>query len=236
MSSSKQSNKGEGGVNIRRCHDPELIASILRRDYFDDPIPHLSHRVIQTFAREWVAKRREAYLLTAEMDNHYAGFVFGQTLGPRFWRLFASEHPKLLPELVWATLKMKYAGKLKFGFQQLPFNGAESDALEAQIAALKIPTLPRKFTWDSPGSGTGIIPLVFVHPDFRGTGLAPYLLNRITEEMFRDGSKCVEAHIDLPNLSSVRAFLKAGFEVYRMVTNDFWARKAVPAKIVHTIT
>jgi len=224
MSACKQPNNTTGGVNICRCLDHELIASILRRDYFDDPIPYLSEVVIQTLARKWIAKRSQVYLLTAEADDAYAGFVFGHTLGPRFWRLFASSHPNLFPALAWARLKMRFAQKIQLSAAQLPPNKERND-LEAQIAALKISTLNQPFAWAAEGSGTGIIPLVFVHPDQRGKGVAPHLLNQIAEEMFRGGAKSVEAHIDLNNLPSVRAFLKAGFEVYRMGTNDFWARK-----------
>ena len=211
-------------VSIRRCRDPEQIASILRRDYFDDPVPHLSHRVIATFARDWIAQKSEVYLLTAESDGTYAGFVFGHTLGPRFWRLFAKDHPEFLPSLASVALKMKFANKFKRGFAQLPAS-PKSDDLESQIKALAIPSLSRPFTFAAAGSATGNIPLVFVHPDHRGKGIAPILLTRISEEMFHDGARCVEAHIDLTNLPSVRAFLRAGFEVYRMTTNDFWARK-----------
>ena len=119
---------------------------------------------------------------------------------------------------------MKFANKFKLYFAQVPAS-PESDDLEAQITALEIPSLSRPFTFAAAESATGNIPLVFVHPDHRGKGIAPSLLRRISEEMFHDGIKCVEAHIDLTNLSSVRAFLRAGFEVYRMTTNDFWARK-----------
>jgi hypothetical protein len=45
--------------------------------------------------------------------------------------------------------------------------------------------------------------------------------------MSASGVPSVEAHIDLHNLSSARAFLKAGFEVYRMSSNDFWARRGL---------
>src|SRR5438105_2016545 len=164
MSACKQPNNTMGGVNIRRCFDHELIASILRRDYFDDPIPYLSEGVIQTLARKWVAKRSQVYLLTAEADDAYAGFVFGHTLGPRFWRLFASSHPSLFPALAWARLKMRFAGNIKFSPAQSPSIRSERDDLEAQIATLKISTLPQPFAWAPEDSGSGIIPLVFVHP------------------------------------------------------------------------
>ena len=100
--------------------------------------------------------------------------------------------------------------------------------MELRVEALGIPALPRPFAWAPAGSGTGLIPLVFVHPERRGHGVAPRLLEGISEEMFRDGAGAVEAHIDLHNLSSARAFLKAGFEVYRMTTGDLWARKSPP--------
>ncbi|MGI9067130.1 MAG: GNAT family N-acetyltransferase [Pyrinomonadaceae bacterium] len=223
-----QPNNCEGPVNISRCLDQELIATILRRDYFDDPVPHLSPRVIKTFARSWIASRSQVYLLTAEADGTYAGFVFGHTLGPRFWRRFATHHPNLLPPLVWASLKMKFAAKKKLSEAKTLPNPPAGDDLESEIAALEISTIPQPFAWAPEGSGAGLIPLLFVDPVHRGKGVASHLLNQLSDEMFRDGAKIVEAHIDLQNFSSVRAFLKAGFEVYRMATNDFWARKVKP--------
>ena len=224
--SDSQPSRGERPVDIRRCRDPELIADILRRDYFDDPFPHLSDRMIRTFARQWVATRPDVYLLTAEADGAYAGFVFGHTLGPRFWRLVAGSDARLRPGLMWAALKMKAAAKFKRPAARSPTGGAAGDDLESRIAALGIPALSRPFEWASAGGGAGLIPLVFVHPGRRGYGVAPRLLERISEEMFGDGAPSVEAHIDLHNLSSARAFLKAGFEVYRMATGDLWARKS----------
>jgi RimJ/RimL family protein N-acetyltransferase len=214
-------------IQVQRCRDHDVITGILRRDYFDDPIPRLSDNVIQTFARQWIATRREMYLLRAEVDGSYAGFVFGHTLGPRFWRLFARKHPNHFPELVWTALKMRFGGKAEPG-SALRLNGSNSADLESRITGLKIPTLPQ--AWAPADSGTGFIPLLFVNSDYRGHGVAALLLNQLSEAMFRDGAKCVEAHVDLHNSSSVRAFQKAGFEVYRMATDDFWARKINPVK------
>lgn len=212
-------------VDVRRCRDHSVIANILRRDYFDDPIPRLSDKVIQTLARQWIATRSEVYLVTAEVNGSYAGFVFGHTLGPRFWRLFARKHPTHFPELVWTALQMKFGKKAGRGSKP-PLNGSKPVDLESQVTALAVPTLPQ--AWAPAGIGNGFIPLLFVNPDHRGCGVAPRLLDELSEEMFRDGVKHVEAHIDLLNISSARAFLKAGFEVYRMATNDFWARKTNP--------
>jgi GNAT superfamily N-acetyltransferase len=223
--SDRQASRGGPSVSVLRCRDPELIADILRRDYFDDPFPHLSDRVIRTFARAWVAGRPEVYLLTAEAGGAYAGFVFGHTLGPRFWRLVAARDARLRPGLMWAALKMKAAAKLKPRAPRATTDAAVGDDLESRLESLGIPTLPRPFEW-SPAGGVGLIPLVFVHPERRGHGVAPRLLEGISEEMFRDGARSVEAHIDLHNLSSARAFLKAGFGVYRMATGDLWARKS----------
>ena len=224
MRACNQPDQPVGQVNTYRCLDHELIVSILRRDYFDDPMPYLSEGVIQTLAREWIANRSQVYLLAAEADGEYAGFVFGHTLGPKFWRLFASSHPWVFPALALARLKMRLAPKIKLRPVQSQPNKERND-LEAQIAALEISTLSQPFAWAPEGSRTGILPLVFVHPEHRGKGVAPHLLKQIVEAMLRDGAKSVEAHINIDNLASVRAFLKAGFEVYRMATNDFWARK-----------
>jgi GNAT superfamily N-acetyltransferase len=227
MSAGKHSNNNSCRVEVQRCLDHEVIISILRRDYFDDPIPRLSHKLIQTLARRWIASRSQVYLLTAHVDGAYAGFVFGHTLGPRFWRLFASKHPTHLPELLRTALKMRFESKGKRGSVN-PLNGSKPAELASQIAALEISTLPQGFAWAPAGSSTGIIPLIFVHQHYRGRGVAGHLLDQISREMFRDGAKCVEAHIDLNNISSARTFLKAGFEVYRMTTDDFWARRIKP--------
>ncbi|HKP37099.1 MAG TPA: GNAT family N-acetyltransferase [Pyrinomonadaceae bacterium] len=224
MSAVLHSRKNPGRVEVQRCLDHEVIAGILRRDYFDDPIPRLSQRLLGTLARRWIASRSQVYLLTAHVDGAYAGFVFGHTLGPSFWRLFARTHPNHLPELLWTGLKMRFENKVKRGSGE-PLNGSRPVGLASQVGALNVSTLPQPFAWAPAGSNTGIIPLVFVHENYRGRSVARHLLDQISQEMFRDGAKCVEAHIDLNNVSSARAFLKAGFEVSRMATDDFWARR-----------
>jgi ribosomal protein S18 acetylase RimI-like enzyme len=97
--------------------------------------------------------------------------------------------------------------------------------IEAQLAALDVTSLPRPFEWPAAGSGGGIIPLLYVSPDARGAGVAPRLLAGLNEEMFAAGASSVEAHIDVENLPSARAFRKAGFELFLMSTGDLWARK-----------
>ena len=92
---------------------------------------------------------------------------------------------------------------------QLQANGSNRNDLESEIAALKIPVRAQPFAWAAEGSGAGIIPLLFVQSDHRGKGVALHLLDGICREMFRDGANCVEAHVDLNNLSSAPAFLKA---------------------------
>lgn len=212
-------------IDVQRCRDPELIARILRRDYFDDPFPHLSNGAIRTFARDCAAPQNRMYLLTAEVDGSYAGFVFGHTLGPQFWRLFARAHPRHLPALLWARARMKVSEK--FPRRSAPVPPDAPGEIEARIAALGISSVPRPFAWAEGDGRTGIIPLVFVSAHYRGHGLAQRLLETAVKEMFAGGASCVEAHIDIQNLSSVRAFMKSGWEVCRMSTNDFRARKKV---------
>jgi ribosomal protein S18 acetylase RimI-like enzyme len=218
MNSSERENRT---VEVRRCRDPERIASILRRDYFDDPIPLFGDGVLRTFARDWVARRSDVYMHMAEASGAYAGFVFGHTLGPHFWRLFAREHPRHFPSLLGVAAKMRFGGT-DAGHAA---SSISPDKIEAEIGALGIERLQRPFEWPPAGSGSGIIPLLFVSSDFRGRGVAPRLLSSLAAEMFADGAPTVEAHVDLSNLSSARAFMKAGFDVYRMSTEDFWACK-----------
>jgi ribosomal protein S18 acetylase RimI-like enzyme len=215
-------------IQVKRCRDHRVIANILRRDYFDDPIPRLSDPVIQTFARQWVACRKEMYLLTADVGGNYAGFVLAHTLGSRMWRSFAREHPVHFPALGWAALRMKLDQKVKRPSSHQT-NGSQR-ALQTQLHDLEISSIARPFSWAPEGSGAGIIPLVFVHSDYRGHGLAVHLLEEVSREMFRDGASAIEAHIDLHNISSVRAFRKSGFQVYLTTTKDFLARKLNPLK------
>ncbi|HEY3102081.1 MAG TPA: GNAT family N-acetyltransferase [Pyrinomonadaceae bacterium] len=122
-------------------------------------------------------------------------------------------------------MKLDEKVKRPFGHQtKILKNG-----LEAQIRDLEISTVAQPFSWAPAGSGAGIIPLVFVRSDYRGAGLAVQLLEEVSREMFRDGASVVEAHIDLHNLSSVRAFCKAGFQVYLTTTEDFLAQKFAEA-------
>lgn len=215
-------------ITVQRCLDARVAARILRQDYYDDPMPYLTDGVIRTLARDWITGKKEVYLLTVEVDGNYAGFVFGHRLGPHFWRLFARRHARHLPALLRARLRIKLGNKMRG--HPSPRLEQKVEDVEAQVAALNIPTLPRPFSWSPASDGrTGILPLVFVRKDYRGHGLAQRLLKEFCERMFADGAQSVEAHIDPQNLSSVRAFLKSGWEVYRMSSNDFWARKRVSA-------
>jgi predicted GNAT family acetyltransferase len=65
--------------------------------------------------------------------------------------------------------------------------------------------------------------LVWVADDFRGRGIAHRLLAAFSEGMAELGVADVEAHINDGNASSVTAFRKAGWRVFRMATRDFWA-------------
>jgi predicted GNAT family acetyltransferase len=212
-------------ITVQRCLDARAAAKIIRQDYYDEPMPYLTNGIIQTLARDWITGKKEVYLLTVEVDGNYAGFVFGHRLGPRFWRLVAQRHTRHLPALLWARVRLKLGNRM--ARHPSPVIEQKVEDVDAQVAALSIPALERPFSWSAANDyRTGIIPLVFVHPDYRGHGLAQSLLKELVNRMFADGAESVEAHIDAQNLSSVRAFLKSGWEVYRMSSKDFWARKS----------
>ncbi|HVF55986.1 MAG TPA: GNAT family N-acetyltransferase [Pyrinomonadaceae bacterium] len=227
MNRSTPIHTGERSISVERCRDPELIEQVLRRDYFDDPIRYLPENTIRTLARSWFARRSEIYFITAEVDGAYAGFVFAHTMGPALWRLFARRHPLHIPALLRAKAKMRKPSTPESRPAHVPSDAAQVEKIEAEIAALNLPVLPRPFAWAPADGRSGRIALLFTHSGFRGLGLAQHMLEGAARHMAASGVTCVEAHIDEYNISSVRAFMKAGWEVSRMSARDFWARKKV---------
>lgn len=229
MTPSTQSSLKDGGgppppVVVRRSRDPEVIARILDKEYFDEPIRSFPAGLKRAFAAEWCAARDDVYFVTAEVEGRPAGFVFGHAMGDGLVKLFGRRNPRHLPALVWTFLRLKFAPGGKGPTSEAASVPADTAKVEAEFAALGIPHLALPFAW-SQDARDARIALLSVRPDYRGYGLARRLLDVAAEEMAAGGVNAVEAHIDPYNLSSVRAFLKSGYELRRMADKDFFARR-----------
>lgn len=224
---SQSSPRAEGGapsVEVRRSRDAGVIARILDKEYFDEPIRSFPAGLKRAFAAEWCAKRDDVYFVTAEVDGRPAGFVFGHAMGDGLVKLFGRRKPRHLPALVWTFLRLKFAPGGKGPTSEAAAVPADTSKVEAEFAALGIPHLAQPFAW-SQDARDARIALLSVRPEYRGLGLARRLLDATAEEMKAGGVGAVEAHIDPYNLPSVRAFLKSGYELRRMGGGDFFARK-----------
>lgn len=212
----------EGPV-MRRCQDPVLIEKILHDDYFDAPIPYFSGALIRR-ARDLLASSPDVYFVTAEVRGEYAGFVFGHTLGQSMWRNFARAHLARHPfAIAWLVFRLKVLRPLqqKLG-HWLRWKGPAAEDVAANVQALRVPRLDRPFAWSAGRPNTGQVDLLFVRDSFWGLGLAPQLLGHTAAEMARQGVTLIEAHVDPWNYASLRAFLKAGWEVYQTTGGDFY--------------
>lgn len=226
MTSHTQSSPGGGAdspaIVVRRTRDSALIARVLEEEYFDDPIRSFPAGLKRAFAAEWCATRDDIYFVTAEVDGRPAGFVFGHAMGDRLVKLFGRRNPRRLPALVWTYLRLRLTpGGAASEAAAVP---ADTARVDAEFAALGIPEDARPFAW-SPDARDARIALLSVGRAYRGHGLARLLLDRVAEEMDAGGVLAVEAHIEPYNLSSVRAFLKSGYELRRMAGKDFFARR-----------
>ena len=212
---------------VSRCRDAGLIELIFERDYFDDPIRSFPAPLRRAFAGSWCAKREEVYLVVGDVGGERAGFVLAHTLGDRLFKGFARAHPRHLPALAWAALRMKLSRAEPYPEAEGPSDPAGRAAVDEQVAALGIRQTGRPFAWSPADGRTGRISLLYVDASYRGHGLARRMLDRVAGEMRAGGAHSVEAHINPYNLPSVRAFLKSGYEVSRTAGGDFFARKSL---------
>ena len=226
MTHPTQNGATDGGrapaVVVRRSHDPAVIARVLEEEYFDDPIRSFPAGLKRAFAAEWCAARDDVYFVTAEVDGRPAGFVFGHAMGDQLVKLFGRRNPRHLPALVWTYLRLRLAPVGTAS--EAAAVPADTARVDAEFAALGIPEDARPFAW-SPDARDARIALLSVSSAYRGHGLARRLLDRVADEMAAGGVLAVEAHIEPYNLSSVRAFLKSGYELRRMAGRDFFARR-----------
>jgi GNAT superfamily N-acetyltransferase len=224
MSTEAQTTSAPARVSARRCREPELIERVLREDYFDEPVRSMRAAARRAFARSWCAAREEVYFVIAEVSGEYAGFVLAHTLGDQLFKGFARAHPRHLPALAWAKLRPARGPRSEAAG---PADEAGRAKVDAEVLALGIGRAGRTFAWAPADGRSGRVSLLFVGNRFRGHGLAPLMLERLSEEMRASGARLVEAHVDPYNLPSVRAFMKSGYEIERMADKDFLARKVL---------
>ncbi len=202
-------------MQILRCQDVEKIFRILEYDYTDPPVKSFTRNTKKTLASSWCVKNPNVCFLLAEIDGKEAGFLFGHILGPRIWRIFASDNPRhaVSLALVWALQRINRFitvwRKPVATVRTLPKN--------------ELVRLNRPFPWGSTWGNGGIIEFVMVYPEFRGCSIAPVLIEAFESEMVRMGVPYVEAHVSEHNTASIRAFHKAGWATYRMKDGDIWA-------------
>ena len=199
-----------GTVIVSRCSDVNRASHILERDFQNAPVCFLSRGALQSLARTWTGHVADIALLNAEVGGEYAGFVLAQARGKRFWQSVVREHPACLGSfaVAWARTRLRH----------------QAGPHLAAGAPVDVPVLDRPFEWSS-ASGVSMVEYLFVHSAFRGRRVAPALLLEAERQMRAAGATKIEAHIDGQNFASVRAFLTAGWDVFRMTTDDFYTSK-----------
>ena len=197
-------------VLVSRCTDYERALMILQRDFQDAPVCFFSRGLAAALARSWTRPSDDIALLNAEIDGEYAGFVLVHARGPRFWRSVVLEHPRHAARFLVAWVRTRR------GRHRGP-DRASGPVVD--LTALNVP-----FKW-SEKPGVAVVEFIFVRSEFRGRGVAKALLGEAERTMQRAAASVVEAHIDFLNFASVRAFQSAGWEVFRMSTGDYWAKK-----------
>jgi GNAT superfamily N-acetyltransferase len=216
----------EDACHVRRCRDPQFIADVLERDYFDAPIRFFPKSLIRA-ASDFVAASPRSYFLVADVDGSYAGFVFAHTIGPSLWRRFALSHVmRYGPSLACAVWAQFVAAPLKSSANRdHPTSSATYTGGKAIPECVQ--QVDHPFRWSPHRPGRGQIDLLFVKAEFRGQGIAPRLLSATATEMADTGVTLIEAHVDPENIPSLRAFLSAGWEAYRTSESDFYLRNEI---------
>ena len=210
-------------INVSLCRDPTRIVEILHRDYFDEPICYFSRSLLRVFA-QWISKSNRMFLVTLDVDGNYAGFIFGHTMGQKsIWKRFAlanSRHFFAL-FLVWMHMNVFPWVRIHILKKTKTLNKENL----AKLNNLNLPTLNHPFSWSPDDPQVGCTEMSFVAPEFRGLGLSNYLSKYLYYEMSKRGVQFVEAHINADNYPAVRATLNHGFEIFKMGTGDFYARR-----------
>ena len=211
---------------FRRTHDPELIERILRRDAFDVPIPCFTDGFLRLATSEFLAVSEDVYFVVGEVAGRYAGFAFAHTRGPRLWRDFAASQMMRHPWAVAGTIAQLQKRRLSERIRRARRGRSKATAvppLSSQVGLeTSIEELNRPFAWSAARSDIGQLDQFFVAPEFRGKRLAEPLLRQVTDVMRNGKITMVEAHVDADNTASLRAFLRAGWRVFRTTGRDFY--------------
>jgi GNAT superfamily N-acetyltransferase len=210
-------------IQVQRCRDPRRIARILSEDYFDDPVRRFPARLIRAIAQEWFATSEQIVLMTVQVDQEYAGFVFAHTIGPTLWRQWAREQfPRHALTLASVWLRCRLSPAMTGWRARRQPAATQNDHMPEWAA--RLPRLGKAFGWRVDGANTGYLDLLLVREPFRGRNLAPRMLRGLSQEMANQGVTLIESHVDPRNYASLRAFMKAGWEPFRAERNDWYLR------------
>jgi hypothetical protein len=218
-------------VVVRRTHDADEIERVLRSDAFDAPIPYFTDALLRTAVRTLLAPSAEVYFVVAEMDGSYAGFAFGHTLGPTFWRSFARRHVLRHPfALATLTFRLKIARPIRQRLARARSSPSTSLLTASSQEDTLVPRVERPFDWSASRPDIGQLDQLFVSRSCRGSGVGSRLLGMVTSEMSREHVTLIEAHVDGGNVASLKAFLKAGWTAVQMRDGDYYLsyRPATP--------
>jgi ribosomal protein S18 acetylase RimI-like enzyme len=209
-----------GQFTIDRSRDPKVIEDILVNRYFDGPVCFFPLRLMDA-AAHWLAASESVFFVVAESDGQHAGFVFSHTLGPALWRSFIGKHPYLFPYAACALIRRRLTWLRSRSYAHLAH--LRPQAAPERVTELDIPKTQRPFAWSPPDASTAYVDLLSVAKPFRGRNLACSMLRKMSDDCQRRGIRRLEAHIDIHNYASVRAFRKAGWDVVETSTNDYLA-------------
>jgi GNAT superfamily N-acetyltransferase len=208
-------------VKIVKLDDASKIASIINQDYSDPPVCFFSPNVINILSSRFFIDNPDVFFLVAEVDDIYAGFVFGHCLGPRFWRIFATKNPKCFLNVAYIILLQRFK-RSKFMKKNTRGDGLD---LNKQNSLISLPSSEGDFPWKTTWGNGGILEFIVVRPEFRGMNIAPQLISALDHSIRAKGILYTEAHISRFNNSSIQAFIKAGFSATRVASGDVWVSK-----------
>lgn len=148
-------------------------------------------------------------VVVARDGEQPVAFVVCVTDWPHFKRQFVRRYPALGLELLVSRLLHRVRSPRSKLRPSVPLDSLvmEQDPCGAQ--------------WGDPGSSIAVTVFVGVLPEYRGRGIFQQLYRVTQEELWRQGVRRLDAHMNVANVASIRAHAKAGWRVSKDASGVF---------------